>query len=300
MADINSSLPVRTQTAGDIANNTAQINGVTVSMGSGVMGTGVQRVAIASDNDALSVKQATAANLNAAVVGTKTNNNAVPGATNVGALPAVANAAAPTQTEGNMVALRTNLAGDVAITLDSEAVVLGAGSALVGKVGIDQTTPGTTNAVSLAQIGATTVSTGNGVAGAGVQRVTIASDNSPIPVTFSSAQITNEVHDYNTSAALAAAGTSNHDYTVGNTALLLKGIYFSASGKMKVELKVGPVASLVSKYVGFISTASPSGFMPFPQPIEVPSASTGTVRIIRTNLESSAMDVYSAINGNEV
>lgn len=44
--------------------NVSQMNGVTVSMGTGVMGTGVQRVAIASDNDALTVKQTTAANLN--------------------------------------------------------------------------------------------------------------------------------------------------------------------------------------------------------------------------------------------
>lgn len=47
--------------------NTAQINGVATSTGTGVMGTGVQRVAIASDNDALTIKQATAANLNATV-----------------------------------------------------------------------------------------------------------------------------------------------------------------------------------------------------------------------------------------
>lgn len=35
-----------------------------------------------------------------------------------------------------------------------------AGSALVGKVGVDQTTPGTTNAISIAQVGSTTVVTG--------------------------------------------------------------------------------------------------------------------------------------------
>lgn len=52
--------------------NVSQMNGVTVSMGSGIMGTGVQRVVIASDNDPLIVKQATAANLNATVVGTGT------------------------------------------------------------------------------------------------------------------------------------------------------------------------------------------------------------------------------------
>jgi hypothetical protein len=60
---------------------------------------------------------------------------------------------------------------------------LPAGTALIGKTGIDQTTPGTTNAVSLAQVGSTTVATGNGVVGAGVQRVAIASDNTTFPVT---------------------------------------------------------------------------------------------------------------------
>ena len=42
---------------------------------------------------------------------------------------------------------------------------------------LDQTTPGTTNAISIAQLGANTISTGNGVSGTGVQRVTIASDS---------------------------------------------------------------------------------------------------------------------------
>jgi len=59
-----------------------------------------------------------------AVTGGKSNNGGVPGATNLGVLPAVANAAAPTYTEGFQVALRTNLAGDVAITLDGESVAV--------------------------------------------------------------------------------------------------------------------------------------------------------------------------------
>lgn len=61
-------------------------------------------------------------------------------------------------------------------------VGLSAGTNLVGKVGIDQTTPGTTNGVSLAFVNSTAVATGNGVAGAGVQRVTIASDNTAFSV----------------------------------------------------------------------------------------------------------------------
>jgi hypothetical protein len=62
------------------------------------------------------------------------------------------------------------------------STTLGAGSNLIGKVGLDQTTPGTTNAVSLAQLGSTAVATGNGVAGAGVQRVAIASDQTAFAV----------------------------------------------------------------------------------------------------------------------
>lgn len=45
------------------------------------------------------------------VQGQKTNNNAAPGATNVGVLPALATAAVQTWTEGNQVALSTDLAG---------------------------------------------------------------------------------------------------------------------------------------------------------------------------------------------
>lgn len=96
------------------------------------------------------------------VAGNKTNNNAAPGATNVGALVAVANAAAPTQTEGNLVALRTNLAGDVAVTLDGEAVVLGAGSAVVGHVIADSgSTTVVTGTVAVTQSGTWTVQPGN-------------------------------------------------------------------------------------------------------------------------------------------
>lgn len=47
--------------------------------------------------------------------GGKTNNNAAPGATNYGTLPALANAAVPSTTEGNQVALSTDLAGNLRV-----------------------------------------------------------------------------------------------------------------------------------------------------------------------------------------
>lgn len=51
------------------------------------------------------------------------------------------------------------------------------GANLVGKFGIDQTTVGTTNAVSLAQLGATTIANSNGVTTTGTLRVTLSSDS---------------------------------------------------------------------------------------------------------------------------
>ena len=52
---------------------------------------------------------------NFSVVGTKSNNAVVPGATNLGVLPAIANAAAPSYTEGNQVLLSTDLSGMVRV-----------------------------------------------------------------------------------------------------------------------------------------------------------------------------------------
>lgn len=80
----------------------------------------------------------------ASITGTKSNNAVVPGSTNLGVLPAVATTSAPSYTETYQVALSTDLSGNLRTT-----TTLGAGSAIIGKVGIDQTTPGTTNLVAL-------------------------------------------------------------------------------------------------------------------------------------------------------
>jgi hypothetical protein len=94
--------------------------------------------------------QATAANLNATVVGTGTF--------------AVQAAQSGTWNVGSITTLPA----------------LVAGSAIIGKVGIDQTTVGTTNGVSLSQIGANTVSTGAGATGTGTQRVGVAQDTTTV------------------------------------------------------------------------------------------------------------------------
>lgn len=105
-------------------------------------------------------------------------------------MDATATAAAPSYVEGTANPLSQTLTGNQRVTgvggtfpvtgtfwqatqpvSIATAPVLVAGSAIIGKVGVDQTTPGTTNAVSLAQVGATTVLGGAGTVGSGAQRV---------------------------------------------------------------------------------------------------------------------------------
>lgn len=122
------------------------------------------------------------------------------------------------------------------------------------------------------------------------------SQTNPIFVQNVENAITGEVHDYNTAAAVASDATSNHDYTV-TTNLKLKKITVASSGGSKFEVQVGPVASLVSKRVGFLPKDGGYTELTFDPPIEVPNTSTGTVRVIRTNRQGAAQDLYSSIEG---
>lgn len=168
---------VTTSPPANASTNIAQVNGVAVSTGTGIMGTGVQRVAISSDNDALTVKQATAANLNATVVGTGTfvtqstlaaeTTKVIGTVRNVGnvggVFDAVSGAAVPANAlliGGGSIAGGTNLTAmtvkvaSVLPALTDTAIVitqrdpLPVGANVIGKVSIDQTILGTTNAVS--------------------------------------------------------------------------------------------------------------------------------------------------------
>ena len=119
--------------------------------------------------------------------------------------------------------------------------------------------------------------------------------------TVNTAVLGDEIHNYDTTAAVAAGGTDNHDYTVAGTTFLLKSVIFSGSGSVKAEIQTGPVAGLVTKAVAFLTgRQGDTQQLFFDPPIEVPATSTGTVRVIRTNRQGSATDVYSTIIGNDV
>lgn len=117
----------------------------------------------------------------------------------------------------------------------------------------------------------------------------------PIYVSFTTAAITGEVHDYE-DASVAGTSSDNHDYTVA-TAMLVKSIKCASSGAAKFELLTGPVASLVAKWTGLIPKQGGAIEVSFDPPIEVPVTSTGTVRVTRTNRESQAQSLYTTIVG---
>ena len=135
--------------------------------------------------------------------------------------------------------------------------------------------------------------------GDGTDTLGINSDGS-INVNVVSSAITGEVCDYDTQASLASDTTDNHDYTVANTTMLLKRVIFSCSGGGKAEIQVGPLASLVTKAVIFVPKHGGTERAVFDPPIEVPATSTGTVRVIRTNRQGTAQDVYSSIIGQDI
>lgn len=127
------------------------------------------------------------------------------------------------------------------------------------------------------------------------------SASNPLPVTSVDSEGT-EVNDYNTSAALAAAGSSNHDYTVtALKTLKLTGIYGSGSGKMKIEVQVESgvaTGSFSTRFVAFNSTSNPNFFLDIKEAIAV--AAGVRVRVIRTNRDNQAQDVYTTIVGHEI
>jgi hypothetical protein len=180
---------------------------------------------------------------------------------------------------------------DLKVTLDGEKVVLGASTENIGKVDVvsQPARSHTTDSIKI---------------GDGADFLAINPDGS-LNVAIVQPLSGGEVHDFNTGSTIAPAATSNHDYTVtsGKTLKLFQ-VFFSGSGKVKVELQVETgVGSGVfnTRAVGFFDGASPgsgTGEFRFHQPIEVPGGYR--VRVIRTNRANQSQDLYSTIIGEEI
>jgi len=102
-----------------------------------------------------------------------------------------------------------------------------------------------------------------------------------------------EVCDFHQGAAIAAGATTTHTYSVTGNDFELSQVEASASGKMRIEVKVGPVGSEVTKYVGFNSTANPNISFKLKDVI----TEGDQVIVIKKNLDNQAQDLYSSILG---
>jgi hypothetical protein len=111
-----------------------------------------------------------------------------------------------------------------------------------------------------------------------------------------------ELCNYQTSAAVAGGGTATHDYTVtASTTLYLDSIFCSASGKMKavVQAETAPASAVYNtKFVGFNSTANPN--VHFEPKAKLSQVAGAKIRILLTNNENQAQDLYSTLVGSEI
>lgn len=118
--------------------------------------------------------------------------------------------------------------------------------------------------------------------------------DNPLPVVVSNAVPGDEVLDHVSTVNVAAAASTTHSYTVtvGKT-LTLQQIAASASGKIKVEIKIGANR----KVVLFNSTSNPNVNYIFSNPQRI--AAGTVVSAVITNLDKQPFDVFSTIEGVE-
>ena len=127
------------------------------------------------------------------------------------------------------------------------------------------------------------------------------SSSNPLPVVMAASE-GDEVHAYNTASAVASDAASNHTYSVASgDVFVLSKVHAAASGKMKIEVQVGDGADtevFSTVAVNFNSTANPECSVVFAPAIYVTgTVDTTTVRVIRTNLDNQAQDLYTTIMG---
>ena len=140
------------------------------------------------------------------------------------------------------------------------------------------------------QVAGTAVSVNTGNADAGTQRVVLATDQPAVAVTFTDTTV--ELPQYNTASAIAAGASSTQTYSPGTT-VSLDGIDASASGQMKVEIQYGTTGAETTKAVFFTSKGNLQLMWRLPHPVSI--ANTMSVKVIRTNTDNQAMDVYSTV-----
>lgn len=123
----------------------------------------------------------------------------------------------------------------------------------------------------------------------------------PVPVSIVSATSGTAINDYKDAAAIAAAASDSHDYTVTVLkTLTLTSVIASASGKAKMLISVETALAsgvFTPRFVQFNSTADTNMQVVLTDPIAV--AAGVRVRVVMTNKDNQPQDLYSTICGTE-
>ncbi len=128
----------------------------------------------------------------------------------------------------------------------------------------------------------------------GTDTLAINTDGS-INVNIVSAAITGEIHNYDVGSAIASDASDNHDYTATGGTFLWRSVIWSGSGSVKAEMQNNAVTFAVGFLTGRQGDTQQLVFDP---PVEV--ANGNVARVIRTNRQGAATDVYSTIIGTQL
>lgn len=264
MADFGSSLPIRTLVNGDAAVNLLDVlnNAINPAKEDGNLAD--VKAAVESIRDTSGIKKITDA--------LPAGDNNIGDVDIASALPTGANVIGSIGLEAG-----TNNIGDVDIAS------IAAGDNNIGNVDIASELPAGTNVIGSVKVTD------------GVDDIAV-NTNGSLNVNVISSVDADPVSDYDTAADIASSASSTHTYLT-TSLFMLDRIWASASGKLKIEVKVGPVGSEVSKYVGFSSTSNPNINLPG-DGLKVPSGQN--ILVIRTNLDNQTMDVYSTVVGQNI
>lgn len=105
---------------------------------------------------------------------------------------------------------------------------------------------------------------------------------------------TTPINDFNIGSNIVPGSSSIHTYTAtGN--FKLTSIEASASGAMKIEIKVGFPGSEITRMVAFSSESNLIIQLRFHEEIQITTGQR--IQIVRINRETEAMDVFSTIMG---
>lgn len=128
------------------------------------------------------------------------------------------------------------------------------------------------------------------------------SATNPLPVSITAALSGTAINKYNTTAAVAAGGSTNHDYSVTTAKTFFgKKFWASSAGMIRADVQTSPDGTTFTTFwTGFSSTASPNISIDLNELSISDTGAGAKIRIVIVNFEAiSAQDVFSTISGTE-